>query len=172
MEIRSVKCQGTQQEAQVPNSGVLRIPLEIHTADRWRCSQVNTHYNILTDQETCTDWQSTSAGLYIGQEYTAIDNNKRSTKYLALTGDEKKLGLVDDPPELQENQALQREFLAALAVVVIANRIPSRQFIAAVEVMMSNIQLTMSKTWYKFGSKDLMDAVIAAKTTLIWREWL
>lgn len=170
-EIAHVKLFSSQEIPQLPQNTALEIPLHIHTDKRWTNISVTTDYNILKDNDTGITWQSTSAGIFIGQHYTAIENGVRTLRHLAFTGQEKKLGLVNDPPELQSNQALQREFLAALCAVVHANKVPSKEFITAVETLMANVRPTMAQIWYSFGTKDLADAVAAAKSTLAWR-WL
>ncbi|OAP55293.1 hypothetical protein AYL99_10266 [Fonsecaea erecta] len=148
------------------------LPLQIQLADPLACERVTTNHNVLRDTHTGRDWQSTSAGLWIGQEYTAPDSSGGfSTMYLTLNG-EKKLSLTADEPEKQDNQALQREFLAALASVVEANAVPGEKFIAAVEQTLDNIKRTMAANWFAFGSKDVMDKVNRARRNRRWRRFL
>ena len=172
MEILKIKYQSTGQDAQLPKNTALELPLDLHLASDWQCVRVTTHFNVIQEQSTGGEWKSSTAGLSIGQVYSAVDGRERTMKYLALVEHGKKLGLVDEAPEPQSNHSLQREFLAALAAVVSANKIPSREFVEAVETMMSNIQSTMPKTWWKFGTKDLQDGLATAKVSLLWRKWL
>ncbi|KAI9775819.1 MAG: hypothetical protein M1839_000870 [Geoglossum umbratile] len=82
-----------------------------------KCLKVCTDYIVLDEPGAGLEWKSTTAGLWIGQEYTATNSHKRTyTKYLALQ--DQKLVLANQEPAYQTNQALQREFLAALKVIV------------------------------------------------------
>lgn len=173
MEIHRVKRRDTGEEVHLQMDGPLQVPLHIEMAEQWSCCQVTTHYNIFRHRDTAVKWRSASPGVYIGQPYTSVaEEGKRSLKYLAFTGDSMELGLVDVAPAPQTNEALQREFLAAMVAVVAANKIPSREFIAAVETGLASIKANMPPHWFRFGAKDVNDAIASAKATLIWREWL
>ncbi|OQU98293.1 hypothetical protein CLAIMM_04099 [Cladophialophora immunda] len=150
IEIASVDAGGSAPVQGGPDP----LPLQIQLADHFVCQRSN------------------SAGLWIGQAYIASDGaGGISTRHLSLNG-QKKLVLVADEPEKQDNQALQREFLAALASVVEANVVPSEKFIAAVEQTLDNIKRTMAVNWFAFGSKDVMDKVNRARRNRRWRRFL
>ncbi|KAK4949704.1 hypothetical protein LTR10_011545 [Elasticomyces elasticus] len=148
------------------------LPLKIQLGGGFICQKVTTDYNIVREPNTCRDWRSTTAGLWVGQVYTISDGSSAdSTRYLAID-QQKKLTLLSGEPEKQDNQALQREFLAALATVVEANVVPSRKFIAAVERTLDNIKDTMATNWYVFGSKDVMEKIGKARRAGTWRHCL
>ncbi|KIX96194.1 uncharacterized protein Z520_07972 [Fonsecaea multimorphosa CBS 102226] len=170
---REIEIAGVDAEGNEPNQGGPDpLPLQIQLAEPFFAERVTTDHNIIRDTHAALDWQSTSAGLWIGQVYTATDGTGGvSTRYLTLN-EQKKLALVADEPGKQDNQALQREFLAALASVVEANAVPSEKFIAAVEQTLDNIKRTMAPNWFAFGSKDVMDKVNRARRNLRWRRFL
>ncbi|OCT46519.1 hypothetical protein CLCR_01943 [Cladophialophora carrionii] len=148
------------------------LPLKIQSGDDFVWHKVTTDYNIVHEPRTNRDWRSTTAGLWVGQVYNAPDSSGGvSARYLG-TDQQKKLTLLVGEPEKQDNQALQREFLAALATMVEANVVPSKKFIAAVERTLDNIKSTMATNWYAFGSKDVMDKVGKARRDGIWRHYL
>lgn len=151
------------------------LPLKIVFVDRFLCDKVTTDYNIVRDTHTCSEWRSTTTGSWIGQVYVTPDSSASdgvSTRYLAMDEQQKKLTLVTGEPEKQSNQALHREFLAALATVVEANVVPSEQFIAAIERTLDNIKCTMTASWYAFGSKVVIERISKAKRGRRWRHFL
>lgn len=148
------------------------LPLRIQLAVGFVCQEVTTDYNVLHEPHTGRNWRSTTAGLWVGQVYTAPDGTGGVfTRYLAADH-HNKLTLLEAEPEKQNNQALQREFLAALAIVVEANVVPSKRFMAAVDRALENIKDTMTTDWYTFGSKDVMDKVGKARRDATWRRYL
>ena len=172
-EVKKVIVQGTGLSKVRQTGDDVRLPVHVNTGASLRCQHVCVGYTVLEDHITGLTWTSTSAGISIGQEYAATDGTgTRLVKFLALVGEEKELGLVNDRPVPQGNKALDREFMAALAVLVRANKVPSREFLAAMEMSARNIEATMTPLWFRFGSKDLFDEVRTAKQDLIWREYL
>jgi hypothetical protein len=160
------------------------LPLKIQLGDGFSCHKVTTDWNMFHDRQTGLDWCSTTAGLWIGQGYNAVaapssndsgkaDDTTSDTRYLAMDPQQKKLTLrVGDQQEKQDNQALQREFLAALSAVVEANAVPSQEFIESIERTCHNIEHTMTASWYSFGSKDVMDKIGKARRDRRWRHYL
>lgn len=173
IEIKSAKCHGDANPTTIPSAAAVNfLPLKINLAEPMTCESVSTDHSIFRDSNTNTKYQSTTAGLFIDQEYTTTDpNGEKSAKYLSI-GPARKLTLLSTKPDPQENQALQREFLAALKTVVEGNKIPSRQFIATIEKTLENMKPTMTPQWYTFGSKDVLDAIGKAKRTFRWRRFL
>jgi hypothetical protein len=148
------------------------LPLKIQLGNNFICQTVTTDYNVVHESHIGLDWRSTTAGLWIGQIYIASNSSGDvSTRYLA-TDQQKKLTLVAEDPEKQNNQALQREFLAALATVVEANLTPSGKFIAAVQRTLDNIKRTMTTDWYAFGSKEITNKIDKAQQNRKWRHFL
>ncbi|KAI9778783.1 MAG: hypothetical protein M1839_007873 [Geoglossum umbratile] len=144
---------------------------EIKRAPSLECLKVCTDYIVLDEPDAGLEWKSTTAGLWIGQEYTATNSHNRTyTKYLALQ--DQKLALIDQEPVHQKNQALQREFLAALKVIVDGNKVPSEEFITAIDRTLEGVEATMDQEWYTFGAKDALESVAKAKTNLWWRRYL
>lgn len=93
--------------------------------------------------------------------------------YLALGKDKDgKLTLSETEPAKESNQALQREFLACLAEVVKANKVPSVEFLLAVEAMRDGIRKTMSDKWYAFGTPDLSRYLRASYEDILWRRFV
>ncbi|KAL6253280.1 hypothetical protein RBB50_001003 [Rhinocladiella similis] len=149
------------------------LPLKVQLGAPFTCKFVSTDYNVFRESDTGREWRSTSAGVWIGQTYTTVnDDDSISTKYLAHAQDGKLLFLTDDAPTPQSNEALQREFLAALSVVVEANRVPSDRFVAAVERTLGRVEGKMAPNWYSFGAKDVSDKVKKARRDLLWRRFL
>lgn len=145
------------------------LPLQIQLGDGLVCQKVTTDYNVVHDGQADLEWQSTTAGIWIGQEYTTLDGaGGVETRYLAIN-DHQKLALIAGTPEKQDNQALQREFLAALAIIVEANVAASRMFLEAVDRTLDNVKQTMTDDWYTFGSKDVLDKVGKARRDRRWR---
>ncbi|KIW11633.1 hypothetical protein PV08_10935 [Exophiala spinifera] len=177
IEIASARPHGgnAHQNPQITNPVTLPalLPLKIQLADPFTCSFVSTDYNVFREANAGREWRSTSAGVSIGQTYTAVgDDGSPLTKCLAHTQDGKLLSLADDPPTPQSNEALQREFLAALSVVVEANRVPSVEFVTAIERTLCQVESTMEPSWYAFGAKDVTDRVKKARRDLHWRRFL
>jgi len=58
-EIRKTHTNATEMMTQTPDSTALRLPLDIHLADPWRCQMVATSHNIFENQppETCGNLQ-------------------------------------------------------------------------------------------------------------------
>ncbi len=158
------------------------LPLKVQLGDGLSCHKVTTDRNIFHDRQTGLDWCSTTAGLWIGQGYNAVasssndsgtNDSTSNTRYLVMDPQQDKLTLlVGNQPEKQDNQALQREFLAALAAVVEANVVPSQEFIESIERTCHNIEHTMATNWYAFGSKDVMDKIGKARRDRRWRHYL
>ena len=94
-----------------------------------------------------------------------------SVRYLAL-GKDGMLTLSEKEPAKEANQALQREFLACLAEVVRANKVPSMEFLLAVEAMREGIRKTMSDNWYTFGTTDLTRYLRASYEDVLWRRFV
>ncbi|KAI0721066.1 hypothetical protein C8T65DRAFT_254477 [Cerioporus squamosus] len=92
-------------------------------------------------------------------------------RYLAL-GRDGKLTLSETEPAKESNQALQREFLACLAEVVKANKVPSVEFLLAVEAMREGIRKTMSDNWYAFATADLSGYLRASYVNVLWRRFV
>lgn len=158
-----------------PEPGPDMLPLKIQFGDGFICKTVTTDYNIVYDvSHPSLEWQSTTAGLWIAQSYVTPDSKNSdgvSTRYLAMN-DQKKLTLITGEPEKQSNQALHREFLAALATIVEANVAPSEQFIAAIERTLDNVERTMATDWYAFGSRMVFEKLAKAKRGRKWRRFL
>ncbi len=170
IEIASITAQGCQSQS--ISHGPDRLPLRIQLGTGFICQSVTTEYNTIHDSYTDVEWRSTTAGLWIGQAYEAPCNlGAMPKRYLAID-QQKKLALIEDAPEVQKNQALQREFLAALVAVVASNKVPSQKFVESVETTLRNVQCTMSSDWYAFGSKAVLEKVRKAKQDLRWRHYL
>lgn len=148
------------------------IPLHIPTDPAWRCLGVWTTHISLQDVETGVEWRSTTAGVSIGQDYVSIDNDTKAVKHLAFSATSKSLCLVDEQPALQTNQALQREFLAALCSITKANCVPSKAFLDAVEKTSRNIAVEMNEMWYDFGSKELTKELEKQRWYTWWRRFM
>ena len=172
MEVKKVIVQDTGLSKVRQTGENVRLPVHVNTGAPWRCQHVCVGYTVLKDDITGLTWTSTSAGISIGQEYTANRMGEKLVKFLALVGAEKELGLVDDRPVPQGNKALDREFIAALTVLVRANKIPSREFLVAMEMNARNIKATMTPYWFRFGSTSFFNEVRTVKRDLIWREYL
>ncbi|KEF53680.1 uncharacterized protein A1O9_10080 [Exophiala aquamarina CBS 119918] len=172
IEIASVVVDASEYQ---PESGPEMLPLKIQFGDGFVCKQVTTDYTIVHNvSHPSVEWRSTTAGLWVGQSYIAPDSKTSdgaSTRYVAMN-DQKKLTLATVEPEKQSNQALHREFLAALATVVEANVVPSEQFITAIEKTMDNIERTMTAEWYAFGSRMVFEKITKAKRGRKWRRFL
>ncbi|KAI0670357.1 hypothetical protein C8Q78DRAFT_975164 [Trametes maxima] len=89
-----------------------------------------------------------------------------------LTAKDGRLTLSEKEPMAEPNQALQREFLACLAEVVRSNKVPSVEFLSAVEAMRDGIRSTMSGNWYAFGTTDLSRYLRTAHQDVLWRLFL
>ncbi|EXJ79438.1 hypothetical protein A1O3_08940 [Capronia epimyces CBS 606.96] len=170
---REIEIASVSADTGGPNqTGPDLLPLKVELGDSLVCRRVTTDHNIVHDPRASLDWRSTTAGLWIGQAYVAeAGSGNVSTRYLAIDH-EQKLTLLAGEPEKQNNQALQREFLAALATVVEANAVPSNMFIAAVERTLDNVKSTMATNWFAFGSKDVVDKIGKARRDQIWRRYL
>ncbi|KAL7283411.1 hypothetical protein ACG7TL_002841 [Trametes sanguinea] len=107
----------------------------------------------------------TSAAIYVKSS-----GSLPLVRYLALA--EGRLTLSEKEPPAESNQALQREFLACLAEVVKANKVPSIEFIRAAEAMMRGIRGTMSDHWYMFGTTDLSRYLSNARRDILWNRFL
>ena len=83
-----------------------------------------------------------------------------------------KLTLSEAEPQKEAKDALQREFLACLAEIVRANKVPSAEFLQAIETAREGIRKTMSDTWYLFGTADLLGYMRTAYRDLVWRKFL
>lgn len=171
MEISSIERQGAGQPANAPQIAAndRRIPLSFLTCDAWQCAGVWETHTSFKGIEDGNTWTSTTAGLWIGQTYQRLGFADR--KYLGVDGPENNLTLLDDRPTLQGNQALQREVLTGLSVVVASNSVASPEFPSALERMAGNIQTTMDPAWFAFGSKDLYLNIRDARWNLIWRRF-
>jgi hypothetical protein len=170
IEIASVAIDGPQHTN--PTDEPDPLPLKIQLGDNLTCQSVTTDHNVVHEQAANLDWTSTTAGLWIGQAYHSSVGGISSTKYLSVD-QHKKLTLVAGPePETQDNQALQREFLAALAPQVEANVVPGLKFIEAMQRTLNNIKPTMAASWYAFGSKDVTDKIGKARRDRRWRHYL
>ncbi|KAI9064459.1 hypothetical protein FKP32DRAFT_642311 [Trametes sanguinea] len=91
-------------------------------------------------------------------------------RYLALA--DGRLTLSEKEPQAESNQALQREFLACLAEVVKANKVPSVEFLRAAEAMKRGIRGTMSDHWFMFGTTDLSRYLLNAERDILWSRFL
>src|SRR5437016_1685611 len=121
-DIRRVELQRGHEDLD-PDYVEIQLPLVINTVSALRCRKVCTRYNIFEELATGFEWRSTTPGLWIGQEYTTVDpDGKGLTSYLST--ESQKLTLKFDKETTQANQALQREFLAALKNVTQANKVP------------------------------------------------
>ncbi|KAI0709265.1 hypothetical protein C8Q76DRAFT_742703 [Earliella scabrosa] len=105
------------------------------------------------------------------QESVSTTASPEPVRYLALSKDGK-LTLSETEPQHETNQALQREFLACVAEVVRANKVPSTEFLLAVEAMCQGVRKTMSDNWYAFGTTDLLRYLRAAYTDVLWRRFV
>lgn len=148
------------------------LPLKINLVETLSCQRVCTDHNRFRDHVNGLEWRSTSAGLWIGQEYQARGNDGRPLKKYLADRERQQLDLADTRPDPQANEALQREFLAALKIVVESNKVPSRDFIAAIDRTLENVKATMNATWYLFGSKEVLEQVLKAKRDFYWRTYL
>ncbi|KAI1795857.1 hypothetical protein LXA43DRAFT_1178377 [Ganoderma leucocontextum] len=82
------------------------------------------------------------------------------------------LTLTETEPPKEPKEALQREFLACLAEVVSANKVPSAEFLQAIETTREGIRRTMTDTWYLFGTTDLLRYMRASYRDLLWRRYV
>lgn len=170
-EIAKVVAQGGFDSDLIDQEGtVKKLPLTIPMAWPYLCNSVTTDYNIVEDATTHAIWRSTTAGSWIGQEYVS----KGTTKYLSFVDVDggQLLGLVEDVPSPQKNHALDREFLATLKILMETNKVPSREFVNAVERTVNNIRETMEDAGFQYGTKELIPVITKAKNELTWRTWL
>ncbi|KAI0807563.1 hypothetical protein C8Q74DRAFT_73516 [Fomes fomentarius] len=110
----------------------------------------------------------TSAAPKPKQETSLSASSQEPVRYLTLGRDER-LTFSETEPVREANEALQREFLACLAEIVKANKVPSLEFLTAIETMTKGIQKTMNDNWYIFGTTDLLRYSRAAYVDLLWR---
>lgn len=89
-----------------------------------------------------------------------------------LTLRDGRLTLSESEPRREPKEALQREFLACLAEVVSANKMPSSEFMQAIEMTLEGIKRTMTETWYFFGTTDLLRYMRASYRDLLWRRYV
>ncbi|EXJ69473.1 uncharacterized protein A1O5_07509 [Cladophialophora psammophila CBS 110553] len=130
--------------------GFALLLLKIQLGGHFVCQKVTTDPNVVRDTHASLGWQSTTAGLWIGQAEAASDGaGGISTRYLIMD-QQKNLALAAGEPEKQDNQALQREFLAALVSVDEANVVPSEIFIAAVEQTLDDIKHIIATNCFEF----------------------
>jgi hypothetical protein len=164
-------------DGKVAASAKTSVPLMITTAPEYSFIEVGIQRNIVEEVGTPEKWYSCSPGVYIGQPYYRNADFCKSNppvRYLALSGSglDAILTLQDKEPPKEPNQALQREFLAALAEVVKANTVASPAFVSAVEQMMEGVRATMEPQWFLFGSKDLTEYLSKCKTGILWRKFV
>jgi len=173
IEIASVVIDATSSNQ--PEPGPDMLPLKIQFGDGFVSKRVTTDYNCVYNvSNPSVEYRSTTAGLWIGQLYVTPDSKNTdgaSTRYLAIN-DQKRLVLVTGEPEKQSNQALHREFLAAMATIVEANILPSEQFTTAIHRTLDNIEHTMTAEWYSFGSRMVFEKLAKAKRGRKWRRFL
>ncbi|GFF40233.1 hypothetical protein IFM51744_04393 [Aspergillus udagawae] len=167
--LRQTELQNITPARDLPLRRDQRLPLIINLRPSLECKKVCVGYNIFEEKETGHEWQSASAGIYVGQRYVRSKNHSMQSKFLAIEDDV--LFLADSEPTKEDNDRLQREFLAALKSVVEANKIPSEKFVAAVQSLVCNLKTTMSPEWVTFGAKDAIDAVNRASRDLKWRRF-
>lgn len=147
------------------------LPLHIQTVAEYSFSSVGIQNNLVREEGTGKQWKSKDSGIYVGQPYTdVVSNGKPTTRYLGLssTGD---LTLLDTEPARESNQAMQREFMAALLEILKANRVASKEFLSAVERLMEGVERTMDPKWFLFGSKDLKAMLRKSKFERLWRQF-
>ncbi|GBE77742.1 hypothetical protein SCP_0106240 [Sparassis crispa] len=168
-----VNCSHPLQPERASRLRNVRLPMTVNSAPEFTFLEVCIGKNIVVEQATKRRWQSCTPGLYIGQPYFSGEKECASSlsvsivRYLALS--EGKLTLTVDEPAKEKNQALQREFLACLAEVTKANKVPSLEFVLAVETTMRGVRQTMDAQWFAFGTKDLVQYLETCKTAIIWR---
>lgn len=168
IEIKNIEIEDTS--GPIDHGGSSKLPLTINTSPNLRCETVRTKYNVFIDLHTNLEWRSTTAGLWIGQEYTCSSQNPPlPSRYLSLV--EKKLDLTANRQPAQSNEALQREFITGLLTITAANKVPSSEFIQAIEETLANIKPTMNEQWFRFGTKDINEELTRAKANL-HKEWI
>ncbi|PIL24016.1 transporter [Ganoderma sinense ZZ0214-1] len=91
-------------------------------------------------------------------------------RYLALR--DGRLTLSENEQRREPKEALQREFLACLGEVVNANKVPSAEFLQAIETTLEGIKRTMTETWYFFGTTDLLRYMRASYRDLLWYRYV
>lgn len=150
-----------------------RLPLTANTISSLTCTAICSEYTLLQEPATGLRWRSTSTGVWIGQEYIleTTDSHKQHSKYLTTTT-ENRVELTDDPLPRQDKDVMQREFLAALQVIMQSNKVPSKEFVQAVEVAVEGAKGTMDPIWFNYGCKGVLDQISRAKHNLRWRTYL
>jgi hypothetical protein len=173
-EILKVEVQSGYERTDATD-GEIQLPIVVNTVPSLICRKVCTRYNIFEDRDSGIEWRSTTPGLWIGQGYDSDgEDGKRGTLYLSTEFTElgsQNLSLVATKPPTQDNQALQREFLAAIKNVVEGNKVPSKEFVAAVEQTIAGMKSTMTPEWHTFGAKELREELGKVKGALRWRRF-
>ncbi|KAJ7614272.1 hypothetical protein DFH06DRAFT_1241400 [Mycena polygramma] len=156
----------------------IRLPLKVNTVQQWEFTDICVGHNVV--QGEGRKWVSADPGIYIGQIYSSGSVIKADTKlkrttdikirYLAI--EEKKVTLAIMKPQKESNQALQHEYLACLAEIVKANKVPSMEFLEAMKMTAEGIRKRMEADWFAFGTKDLMILMQKVKTDIFWRKWV
>ena len=149
------------------------LPLAVMSTPEYSFIEVGVQRNVVQEIRTQKRWESRSPGVYIGQPYYCKADSGRSflaVRYLALSGStpDSSLTLQDSKPLNEPNQALQREFLAGLAEVVKANKVPSLAFVSAVEQTLEGVRATMEPHWFGFAAKDLQQYLSKCRIGILW----
>ncbi|CDO69504.1 hypothetical protein BN946_scf184785.g9 [Trametes cinnabarina] len=159
-----------------------RVPANItltqrETSTSPRCFSVASHSShdtsLVFPQGTSTPSSrpfGTSPSPPIALLASQISQSQPHVRYLAQA--DGRLTLSEQQPAAEANQALQREFLACLAEVVRANKVPSVEFIGAVEAIKHGIRATMSDHWFVFGTTDLSRYLRNARRDVWWNRYL
>ncbi|GBE77771.1 hypothetical protein SCP_0106530 [Sparassis crispa] len=128
----------------------------------------------MVEQATKRRWQSCTPGLYIGQSYFSGEKDSASSwsvhtvRYLASPRGSSLLLSTTLRRRIRRSRD-QQEFLAYLAEVTKANKVPSLDFVLAVQTTMRGVRQTMDAQWFAFGTKYLVQYLETCKTAIIWR---
>ncbi|KAL6310141.1 hypothetical protein BKA93DRAFT_876561 [Sparassis latifolia] len=152
----------------------VRMPMTVSSAPEFTFLEVCIGKNIMVEQATKRRWQSCTPGLYIGQPYFSGEKDSASSwsvhtvRYLASPRGSSLLLSTTLRRRIRRSRD-QQEFLAYLAEVTKANKIPSLDFVLAVHTTMRGVRQTMDAQWFAFGTKDLVQYLETCKTAIIWR---
>ncbi|KAJ7280019.1 hypothetical protein C8J57DRAFT_1712071 [Mycena rebaudengoi] len=178
IEIKSIEpLEGSRSVVMPVRKEDIRLPLKVNTTQEWQFTEICVGHNVV--QGGGRKWVSADPGLYIGQLYSSESviiadenlsqmNGDIKTRYLAIEQDTLTLATVK--PQKESNQALQREYLACLAEIVKANKVPSMEFVEAVNMTAESMRKGMEVDWFAFGTKDLMSFIQKAKADMFWRK--
>ncbi|KAF8145254.1 hypothetical protein K438DRAFT_1872386 [Mycena galopus ATCC 62051] len=180
IEIKSIEpLEGSRSAAMPARKEDTRLPLKVNTTEEWQFTEICVGHNVVQGAGG-TKWLSADPGIYIGQLYISESvieadpklqvNGDIKTRYLAI--EQKKLTLATAKPHKESNQALQREYLASLAEIVKANKVPSMEFLEAMKITAEGMRKGMEVHWFALGTNDLMMFIQKAEADIFWRKRL